>query len=415
MVHYRRKLLFQLLAVSVIVFVTISGTELYYAISNIEQKVKDKAVSASRILAKEHTQAFKPESMHSKNEIDILKNTSFHLFTLSDSSGKPVFSQKSGKYDSIVNDISKKNHSFTLHDDNETVISIAHNHNSNVYYLDVYIPWEFNGETGELHTFYEATEQLNIVYAEWKSDIIQMGIVFVIFLAGIYPTILILHKGLLKKTEELTRVNLEILNVLGSAVAKRDSDTNTHNYRVTFYAALLGENIGLQNDKLKSLIQGAFLHDIGKIGIPDAILLKPDKLTHEEFELMKSHVTIGREIIEDSSLLKGAREVLEYHHERYDGKGYVQGLSGTNIPVNARIFAIADVFDALTSRRPYKEAFSFEKAKEIMHREAGSHFDPKLVHRFFEIISECYEKISEKQDEKILKSMLTESIEKYYS
>jgi HD-GYP domain-containing protein (c-di-GMP phosphodiesterase class II) len=399
----------------VFVFAVISATELYYAISNVEQKVKDKAVSASKILAKENLGTFKSVRMHDSTKIDILKNTSFHLFVLNDASGETIFSQKSRGYESIINEISKNDHTFTLHDDNETVISIAHNHEANIYYLDVYMPWEVDGELGELHTFYEATEQLSIVYAEWKSDIIQMGIVLIIFLAGIYPTILLLHKGLLKKTQELTRVNLEILNLLGNAVAKRDSDTNTHNYRVTFYAALLGESIGLQQSELKSLIQGAFLHDIGKIGIPDAILLKPDKLSHEEFELMKSHVTIGKEIIEDSSLLKGAKEVLEYHHERYDGKGYVKGLSGKDIPINARVFAIADVFDALTSRRPYKEAFSFEKAKEIMLSEAGTHFDPELVHRFFDIICGCYEKISEMKDEKILKSMLTERIEKYYS
>lgn len=218
---------------------------------------------------------------------------------------------------------------------------------------------------------------------------VTLGITFTTLL--MYPIVLTLNRGLIRLSGDLLKGNLELMNVLGCAIAERDSTTNSHNYRVTFYALRLGEVIGLSREKIHDLIAGAFLHDVGKIGIRDPILLKPGKLTPEEFEVMKTHVPLGVEILSKSSWLDGAREVVEFHHERYDGSGYPRGLQGEAIPLNARIFAIADVFDAMTSKRPYKESWSMPDAIARLERDSGSHFDPRLVQVFVTIVANLYQ------------------------
>lgn len=221
---------------------------------------------------------------------------------------------------------------------------------------------------------------------------VTLGITFTTLL--MYPIVLMLNRGLIKLSGDLLKGNLELMNVLGCAIAERDSDTNSHNFRVTFYALRLGEAIGLSREDIHNLIAGAFLHDVGKIGIRDPILLKPGKLTPEEFEIMKTHVSLGVEILSKSSWLVGARDVVEFHHEKYDGSGYPQGLKGEAIPLNARIFAIVDVFDALTSKRPYKESWTIIDSITMLELGSGSHFDPQLVKVFAMIAPDLYQKIS---------------------
>jgi len=189
--------------------------------------------------------------------------------------------------------------------------------------------------------------------------------------------------------------------VLGATIAKRDSDTEAHNYRVTIYATRLAQTVGLDNKKMQSLIKGSFLHDVGKIGIRDDILLKPGKLDEEEFEIMKEHVNHGLDIIRKSNWLKNAAGIVGGHHEKFNGKGYPEGLAEIVIPLSARIFAIADVFDALTSRRPYKEPFSFEKTMEILQQSKGSHFDPELLEKFNGIARELYDEFSGREDDRL--------------
>jgi len=187
---------------------------------------------------------------------------------------------------------------------------------------------------------------------------VLLGIGIVLLTATlIYPLALALLRRVQCLSEDLMTANLETIQVLGSAIAKRDSDTDVHNYRVTLYSVRLAEAAGLPNRELQELIKGAFLHDVGKIGIHDAILLKPGPLDDEEFAEMKRHVEYGLDIVGRSRWLEDAARVVGNHHEKWDGSGYLQGLSGEGIPVSARIFAIADVFDALTSRRRYKDAF----------------------------------------------------------
>jgi HD-GYP domain-containing protein (c-di-GMP phosphodiesterase class II) len=240
---------------------------------------------------------------------------------------------------------------------------------------------------------------------------VSLGITFTTFL--MYPIILTLNRGLIRLSGDLLKGNLELMNVLGCAIAERDSDTNSHNYRVTFYALRLGEAIGLARENIHDLIAGAFLHDVGKIGIRDPILLKPGKLTPEEFEVMKTHVSLGVDILNKSSWLSGARDVVEFHHEQYDGSGYPQGLKGEAIPLNARIFAIVDVFDALTSKRPYKEPWTIAEAIAILERDSGSHFDPQLMKVFVKLAPALYQKISGVETHR-LEAMLQHSIARYF-
>jgi HD-GYP domain-containing protein (c-di-GMP phosphodiesterase class II) len=210
----------------------------------------------------------------------------------------------------------------------------------------------------------------------------------------IYPIIGRLIDRLSRQTVKLLDSNLEILRVLGGAIAKRDSDTDAHNYRVSVYSVCLAEAIELPRDQIRSLIKGALLHDVGKLGIRDNILLKPGKLSEEEFTVMKTHVDHGMELTDQASWLKDAQAVVGSHHEKYDGAGYPAGLKGEAIPLTARIFAITDVFDALTSRRPYKEPMSFDETMQILDSGRGSHFDPELVDTFSAIARYLYDTYS---------------------
>jgi len=197
---------------------------------------------------------------------------------------------------------------------------------------------------------------------------------------------------------QLLEANLETLETLGNAIAQRDSDTNAHNYRVTILCARIGEEVGLTAATMRALIKGAFLHDVGKIGIPDRILLKPGRLDPEEFDVMKTHVEQGQEIVRRSSWLQDALRVVLYHHEKVAGEGYPNGVAGEEIPVTARIFAIADVFDALTSKRPYKDPLTFEQAMETLQEGRGVHFDAALLDVFSRIARPLYERLGGKDE-----------------
>ncbi len=216
----------------------------------------------------------------------------------------------------------------------------------------------------------------------------------------IYPIIGRLLDRLSRQTVRLLDSNLETLQVLGGAIAKRDSDTDAHNYRVSVYSVCLAEAIELPRDQIQGLIKGALLHDVGKLGIRDNILLKPGKLTEDEFTVMKTHVDHGMELTARASWLKDAQAVVGSHHEKYDGAGYPAGLKGEAIPLAARIFAITDVFDALTSRRPYKEPLSYDETMQILDDGRGSHFDPSLLDAFQPIARDLYDTYSGKDGHK---------------
>ena len=192
------------------------------------------------------------------------------------------------------------------------------------------------------------------------------------------------------KTIELEATRLQVIHQLGRAAEYKDDDTGTHVIRMSHYSRLLAEAAGLPTDRVELIFKASPMHDIGKLGIPDSILKKPGKLTEEEFEVMKKHPAIGAGIIgnQKSELLEVARLVALTHHEKWNGKGYPRGRSGEDIPIEGRIVAIADVFDALTSERPYKSAWPIEKTVATMQQDAGSHFDPKLLPLFIERLPE---------------------------
>ena len=205
----------------------------------------------------------------------------------------------------------------------------------------------------------------------------------------------------------------ETAAVLGGAIAQRDSDTSEHNFRVTIISVRIAEAMRLDGQTIRALIRGAFVHDVGKIGIPDAILLKPGRLDEEEFEEMKSHVHRGSEIVSHSQWLTRGSEVVRYHHEKFDGSGYLEGLKGEEIPITARIFAVADVFDACAARRPYKEPFSLERVLEILEEGRGTHFDPQVLDAFGPLAGRLHrELIAEPREEPA--GMLQEIARRYY-
>jgi cyclic di-GMP phosphodiesterase len=175
------------------------------------------------------------------------------------------------------------------------------------------------------------------------------------------------------------------LDALGSAIDTRDVGTHAHSRRVRSYTLALARAHGVPEVALRDIEHGVLLHDIGKIGIPDAILLKPGPLTPAEWKVMRRHPEIGRQLIEKIPFLRGAVPVVYHHHERWDGTGYPAGLRGEAIPLGARIFAVADAFDAMTFDRPYSCAISFEKATEEIKRCTGSQFDPAVVATFLTI------------------------------
>lgn len=176
----------------------------------------------------------------------------------------------------------------------------------------------------------------------------------------------------------------EIIFRLALAVEYRDNDTGDHTWRVARYSQIIAEGLGLGPDFCRSLYLAAPLHDVGKVGVPDNILLKPGRLDPGEFTVVKSHTAIGKRILggSTSELIRLAAEIAEAHHERWDGSGYPNGLAGTGIPLAARIVAVADVFDALTTQRPYKTAMPFEEALDCLRAESGHHFDPDCVAAF---------------------------------
>lgn len=196
-----------------------------------------------------------------------------------------------------------------------------------------------------------------------------------------------------QRTKELDETRLEIIQRLGCAAEYKDNETGLHVIRMSLYSKFLAEQIQANDDWVELLYNAAPMHDIGKIAIPDRVLLKPGKLDKEEWAIMQTHVESGVEILgdHDSDLMNMAREIALGHHEKYDGSGYPHGIAGEDIPLSARIVAIADVFDALTSVRPYKEAWPLDKVIALIEEESGKHFDPVLVPAFMKCLPRIIE------------------------
>jgi len=185
----------------------------------------------------------------------------------------------------------------------------------------------------------------------------------------------------------------DTLEALGAALDLRDTETAGHSRRVSLYCLEIARAMGCTSEQLKTIARGAYLHDIGKIGIPDSILLKQGKLTPEEMTIMQTHVRIGYELLSRIPFLATAADIVLAHQERYDGAGYPQGLMGEEITLGARIFAIADTLDAMTSDRPYRQALPFQTAREEVIRESGKQFDPDVARVFLSLPEQTWENI----------------------
>jgi putative two-component system response regulator len=189
-----------------------------------------------------------------------------------------------------------------------------------------------------------------------------------------------------KATEAIRERERELVVRMSRAAEFRDPETGTHIQRMAHYSELIARRLGLSPADQKMILAAAPMHDVGKIAIPDGILLKPGRLTPDEFEVMKGHAQQGHNLLEgsDAPVLRVGAEIALTHHEKFDGSGYPQGLQGSDIPLFGRICAVADVFDALTSVRPYKKAWTFEDARALLAEGSGAHFDPDAVRVFLD-------------------------------
>jgi HD-GYP domain-containing protein (c-di-GMP phosphodiesterase class II) len=283
--------------------------------------------------------------------------------------------------------------------------------------LRVFVPLRVTA-TGPTHGYFEGVR----IIPEWQNQqissdafIVSLMVCLASLICGavIYPVVVHLVKENEHKAQQVLESHIAMMEALGRAIAKRDSDTGAHNYRVAWLAARTAEALKLEGSAMQSLIAGSFLHDAGKIGIPDAILLKPGRLDDAEMTIMRTHVALGEDIVSGAGWLDGAREVVGGHHEKWDGSGYPRGLSGEGIPLSARIFAVADVFDALSSRRPYKGPMPFEQVMGILQEGRGSHFDPTVLDRFTDMAPALHQAL-QGLDEVATRKLMTDMVHKHF-
>ena len=180
----------------------------------------------------------------------------------------------------------------------------------------------------------------------------------------------------------------ETILTIAKTVDAKDENTSQHSSRVSEYSVMIAKRLGFDSEECERLRQTALLHDIGKIGIPDSVLKKPARLTDEEYTIMKSHVLKGAEILKNFTLIDNVEEGALYHHERYDGRGYVHGLKGEEIPLNARIIGIADAFDAMTANRVYRKKLDIDFVIDELKKGRGTQFDPNLVDIMLDLIED---------------------------
>lgn len=198
--------------------------------------------------------------------------------------------------------------------------------------------------------------------------------------------------------DQLEKAYLESVETLRYTVEAKDSYTKGHSDRVSAYSVLIGEKLGLSDADIKTLRIGGLFHDIGKIGIPDSILLKEQKLTDQEYSEIKNHPSIGAHILSNATIFKDIIPIVLYHHERFDGRGYPKMLAGEQIPLLARITAVADTFDAMTSKRSYRDAMPLDVVKEEIRNCSGTQFDPQIASTFLDILENDFDKIKNIQD-----------------
>lgn len=314
----------------------------------------------------------------------------------------------------VLRGILKSDYKIKIATSGEKALKIAHGEiKPDIILLDIMMPGMDGYEVCRHLKSDLATESIPVIFVTAKTDTeseeqgLSMGAVDFITKPisppivklrvrtqlSIYDQNRALESRVRERTMELHDTRLEIIRRLGRAAEYKDNETGLHVIRMSHYTRLIAEQLDLDDEMVDMVFNAAPMHDIGKIGIPDNVLLKPGKLDAEEWEIMMRHTSYGAEIIgdHDSPLLAMSRRIAMSHHEKWDGSGYPEGLAGDDIPLEARIVAIADVFDALTSERPYKQAWSVEKAVSVIQEDSGSHFDPNLVPVFVDVLPQVLE------------------------
>lgn len=277
--------------------------------------------------------------------------------------------------------------------DGDRALELAHKESPDLILLDVMMPGKSGHAVCAALKADPTTRKIPVIFvtaladAENEARGFELGAVDYVTKPISAPVVRARVKNHLSlvRVDELVESRLAVVQRLGRAAEYKDNETGLHVIRMSYFSRLIALEAGMSNAWADTLLNAAPMHDIGKIGIPDAVLQKPGKLNPEEWAVMQKHAEIGAEIIgeDGSDLLQMAREVALHHHEKWDGSGYPEGLKGKDIPLSARIVALADVFDALTSERPYKKAWSIEQATDLLKEQSGQHFDPELVEAFF--------------------------------
>ena len=296
----------------------------------------------------------------------------------------------------VLRQILQADHRLLFAKDGAKAVELAHAEKPDLILLDVMMPNMTGHEACRALKADAATREIPVIFVTAMADTedeatgFELGAVDYIVKPVSPPIVrarVRTHLSLVRM-DELRETRMQIIERLGRAAEYKDNETGLHVIRMSHYAQVLALAAGWSEIDAEELLTAAPMHDIGKIGIPDHILLKPGPLTPEEWTVMRSHPRIGADIIGEhrSTVLRLAREIALGHHEKWDGSGYPQGLAGEAIPMAARIVAIADVFDALTTARPYKKAWTVQAAVEQVQKDAGKHFDPMLVELFMGVL-----------------------------
>lgn len=280
--------------------------------------------------------------------------------------------------------------------DGARALELAASASPDLILLDVMMPCMTGHEVCERLKASDATRHIPVIFVTALSDETDetrgfaLGAVDYITKPFSNPVVRARIKTQLSlvRAEVLLATRQQVVQCLGAAAEFKDNETGLHVVRMSHYSRLIGQALGMPKVLLEDLFSAAPMHDVGKIGIPDAILRKPGRLDEDELRVMRQHPEIGARIIgqHQDGMLAMAHRIALYHHEKWDGSGYPFGLAGEAIPLEARIVAIADVFDALTSVRPYKRAWTFDEALGLLRQEAGRHFDPSLVAVFLGLL-----------------------------
>ncbi len=409
------KILKRLLAVWVLLSLAIGTAVFFLEMEKVDDLVLALAIQESESFTADNLYLFnQPDadrSVLNRKAGEFLKNH-FAIIELYNRGKQQILEAIHPGAESIEAELKKNTHAFPLADSTYYQKFFI----KQKVFMQVLLPLKENN--GAIAGYFEGVYQVDTATMRDIRERVLHSLLLVVVTSlatsvVFYPIIIALNRELMRFTRNLLKGNIELMEVLGSAIAKRDSDTNIHNYRVTLYAIRLAEAAGMKENEIRNLISGAFLHDVGKIGISDNILLKPGKLTEAEFQTMRTHVLLGVDILAKSKWLKNARDVVEFHHEKFDGSGYMRGLKGEEIPLNARIFAIVDVFDALTSKRPYKQPLSFDESMNILRQGRGTHFDPRLLDVFAVVALDLYTELGG-QDDETIENKLTGRVNKHF-